>query len=63
MPRFHRLFKQHYPYGAPAVCLSTLGAPDPALFVMAFAAAIVLMPCALGEGVDDIARATRKRKD
>ena len=63
MIKFQQVFKRHYPYAAPAVCLSTLAAPDPALFLLAFAAAIVLLPCAFAEDVDEIARSTRRRRD
>jgi hypothetical protein len=60
MNRLNRL-KAHYPYAAVAVCLATLGAGQPALFLMALVVAILLLPWAFGADVDDIARAARER--
>jgi hypothetical protein len=51
-------FRSHYPY----VALTLIGVPvllaDPALFIMGFALAIGLVPCACAPDVDEIAGRT-----
>ena len=57
------VIKQHYPFAAPSLVSSTLGASDLSLFLLAMAAAIVLLPCAFGDQVDEIARRHRNHDD
>lgn len=53
-----RAFRSHYPY----VALTLVGVPvllaDPALFILGFALAIGLVPCAYAQDVDEIAGRT-----
>lgn len=52
------MFRSHYPY----VALTLVGVPvllaDPALFILGFALAIGLVPCAYAPDVDEIADRT-----
>jgi hypothetical protein len=52
------LFKRHYPPAALALVATPLLAGDFALFILALAAAIVLLPCAYGPDVDEIVERT-----
>jgi len=56
-------FRRHYPYAALTMIVLPLllGLPD--LFIMGLALAIALLPCALGQDVDEIARKYRRSRD
>ena len=55
--------RQHYPYGAAALVLTPLLLGDFALFILAMAAAIALIPCAYGADVDEIVERTFDRDE
>lgn len=55
------LFRQLYPHAVASVLLATLLLGDFALFILAMAAAIALVPCAYGPDVDEIVKRTFDR--
>jgi hypothetical protein len=57
------LFRQLYPHVAGAAVLATLLLGDFALFILAMAAAIALVPCAYGRDVDEIVERTFDRDE
>ena len=57
------LFRRYYPHMAVALVLAPLLLGDFALFILALAAAIALVPCAYGPDVDEIARRTFERDE
>jgi len=57
------LFRQHYPRVAGVLVLTPLLLGDFALFILAMAAAIVLVPCAYGPDVDEIVERTFERDE
>lgn len=56
-------FRKNYPYLAGALMLTPLLLGDLALFVLAMAAAIALVPCAYGPDVDEIVERTFERDE
>jgi hypothetical protein len=52
------LFRRHYPPAALVLVATPLLAGDLALFILALAAAIALLPCAYGPEVDEIVERT-----
>jgi hypothetical protein len=57
------LFRQYYPYLAGALVATPLLLGDFALFILAMAAAIALVPCAYGRDVDEIVERTFERDE
>lgn len=57
------LFREHYPLMAGVSMITPLLLGDFALFVLAMAAAIALVPCAYGRDVDEIVERTFERDD
>ncbi|GMV59595.1 MAG: hypothetical protein AMXMBFR72_26890 [Betaproteobacteria bacterium] len=57
------LFRQHYPHVAGVLVLTPLLLGDFALFILAMAAAIALVPCAYGPDVDEIVERTFERDE
>lgn len=57
------LFRQYYPYLAGALVAAPLLLGDFALFILAMAAAIALVPCAYGRDVDEIVERTFERDE
>lgn len=49
-------FRRHYPFAATTMVVTPLLAGDIALWILAMAAAIALVPCAYAPDVDEIAR-------
>ncbi len=57
------LLRQHYPKVAGVLLLTPLLIGDFALFILAMAAAIALIPCAYGRDVDEIVERTFERDE